>query len=214
MNRIVRRLRSGRSFLITILMTALSVTCSFDTKVDPPDSQSADWKEKDLCPPEEGEFQLVESPFYTGVIISPKYAIDHTSGHISGPSLSMITDFWQASPEDITRAEVSNLTYLQTANKNVALIPELASLDSDLQRHLHTQAAEILQHLPQYDRQYLGIVVNNHRLLFCSYVIHSMNLLEYWRCRYIYVYDSGSSVWRIYYDVVDSKSIGFQPNGA
>jgi hypothetical protein len=78
-----------------------------------------------------------------------------------------------------------------------------------LPQHLRT----ILERLPNYRRQYFGVVGSNDvKRLFVSLFPASAED-NTWTRRYVFVFDGGTSYWRIQFDLASQRFLHFNTNG-
>jgi len=142
------------------------------------------------------ENTLVEAPEYTGVIISKngasefRYLFDEAS-----------TEFWEPSIDDISRAETCIRQFLVSAQHD----PKLAAYQKE-------NAAFILKNLGEYRRQYVGIVVDGEKRIWCNSFSSDDSYPE-WQQHPVYVLDGGRSYWQIEYIPLEDECVNFHVHG-
>jgi hypothetical protein len=98
-------------------------------------------------------------------------------------------EFWNPTKDDVLKAEEQIETYLKTDAK---LYPN------------------IWRKLPNYKRQYLGIIVNGHKRIFCNFFCFNDEPLTdkpvFWK-------DGGDCYFQIEYDLNDAKCYNLRVNG-
>ncbi len=100
------------------------------------------------------------------------------------------TEFWTPTKEDVLAAENQIEAYLKTESK------------------FHTP--DLWRKLPEYKRQYVGIVVNGHKRIFCNFFCWSHRPLD---DKPVFVFDGGECFFRIQYDLDDKRCYDFNANG-
>src|SRR6185295_9968804 len=106
--------------------------------------------------------------------------------------LVQATEFWTPTKEEVLKAEQKIEEYLR----------------SDSARHV-----DLSRKLPNYKRQYVGIIVNGHKRIFCNFLCSSAFFLSEYVFVPIVVDDGGECFFRIEYDLVDKKCYNFNANG-
>jgi hypothetical protein len=142
--------------------------------------------------PEVGpENTLIETPEYTGVIISEngasefRYLFDEAS-----------TTFWQPSIADISRAEKCIQEFLA------------ANLDA----YQREDAAFILENLDEYRRQYVGIAVDGEKRIWCNSFFSSHSFPN-WERVPVDVDGGGNHFWQIQYILPTDKCTNLHVHG-
>ncbi|MCK9555099.1 hypothetical protein M0R36_04710 [bacterium] len=74
------------------------------------------------------------------------------------------------------------------------------------------QKKTILKSLSKYSVQFVGIVVDGRKLIHCNFFPRSANLKDV-RNTYVFVFDGGTSFWRIDYDIERDSCLNFEVNG-
>lgn len=72
-----------------------------------------------------------------------------------------------------------------------------------------SDAPDLWRDLPKYKRQYVGIIVNGHKRIFCNFYRWNKPLSP----KPIFVFDGGANFFRIEYDLEDEKCYNFKTNG-
>ena len=98
-------------------------------------------------------------------------------------------EFWTPTKKDVFTAEEQIEAYLKTDPHH----------------------PDILRKLPGYKRQYVGIIVDGHKRIFCRFYCW---LPEPLSDQPIFVSDGGECYFRIQYDFVDKKCHDFWVNGS
>ena len=139
---------------------------------------------------------LVETPEYTGVIVSEngvsefRYLFDETS-----------TAFWEPSVDDVSSAEKCIRQFLVSAQQN----PKLDTYQKQ-------SAAFILENLETYRRQYVGIVVDGEKQIWCNLFFSDDSFPE-WKRIPVDVDGGGKHYWQMDYIVPRDECIRFSVHG-
>ena len=139
---------------------------------------------------------LVETPEYTGVIITEDGASDF--GILFDES---ITAFWEPSIDDVSRAEERIRQFLVSAHN-----------DPNLDAYQRANLAFILDNLEDYLRQYVGIVVDGEKRIGCNFFLSDRSFPD-WERRPVFVLDGGHYFWQIEYDLLGDECINFYVHG-
>jgi len=145
--------------------------------------------------PETPENTLVETPGYMGVIISEeegqafRYMFDQPP-----------TTFWQPSIDDVASAEDCIRQFLVSAQDS-------ANLDA----YQRESVAFILKNLAQYRRQYVGIVVDGEKRIWCN--LFFSDSFPNWQHVPVAVEDGGKHFWQIEYLVLEDECTNFYLHG-
>ena len=140
--------------------------------------------------PESSENTLIETAEYTGVIISADgvsafgYLFDQAS-----------TEFWEPSMDDISAAEACIGQFL-------------AAVAQDSNAYQSEDAAFILENLGEYRRQYVGIVVEGEKRVWCN-AFFSKDSFPDWQRIPVDVDGGGNHFWQIEYDPLRDECISF-----
>ena len=146
--------------------------------------------------PESAENTLIETPEYTGVIISESgasefsYLFDEAS-----------TTFWEPSIDDISRAEKCIKQFLVSVQNN-----------PDLDTYQKEKLAFIVENLETYRRQYVGIVVDGEKRIWCN-SFYSADSFPNWQRVPVDVDDGGNRFWQIEYILLKDECINFYVHG-
>jgi hypothetical protein len=139
---------------------------------------------------------LIETPEYTGVIISKdgasefSYLFDEAS-----------TRFWEPSIDDVSRAEECIRQFLVSVQHD-------PKLDTDQKE----DAAFILKNLGEYRRQYVGIVVDGEKHIWCNLFFFDDSFPN-WERVPVDVDDGGNHFWQIEYVLLKDECINFYVHG-
>src|SRR5215831_2288681 len=104
-------------------------------------------------------------------------------------SMVPATEFWTPTKEDVLAAEPQIEAYLKSNTK--------------------LRTADLWRKLPDYKRQYVGIVVNGHKRIFCRFFCSlpfQLTDKPFW------VEDGGECYFRIEYDMDDQRCYNFAAN--
>jgi hypothetical protein len=145
--------------------------------------------------PKSSENTLIETPEYTGVIISEKGASEF---HYM---FDEDTEFWQPSIDDISKAEACIRRFLDSAPDN-----------PDLDAYRKANAPFILEHLQEYRRQYVGIVVDGEKRIWCN-AFWPRDSYPDWQRLPVYVLDGGRDFWVIEYVLDRDECTDFYVHG-
>jgi hypothetical protein len=146
--------------------------------------------------PKSPENTLIETPGYTGVIISENGASEF--GYLFD---SDSTEFWEPSIDDISRAEDSIRQFLVSVQND-------PRFDTYQQENL----AFILNNLEKYRRQYVGIVVDGEKRIWCN-SFFSDSAFPDWEHVPVDVDDGGKHFWQIEYDLLKDECTNFYVHG-
>lgn len=100
------------------------------------------------------------------------------------------TEFWTPTKDDVVAAEPRIEAYLKRESKNF-------------------RTTDLWRKLPDYKRQYVGIVVNGHKRIFCRFFCFFPGPLD---DKPIRVEDGGECFFRIEYDLDDQQCHNFEAN--
>jgi hypothetical protein len=138
----------------------------------------------------------VETPQYTAVIISGDAAAQ--SGFLFDKA---VTGYWEPSLDDISKAEERIRQYLVSAQD-----------DPNLDTYHRESAAFIVANLEQYRHQYLGIVVDGAKRIWCNSFFSDRSFPD-WERVPVCVLDGGRYFWQIEYDLSKDECINFYVHG-
>jgi hypothetical protein len=142
------------------------------------------------------ENTLVETSEYTGVIVSEngvsefRYLFDEAS-----------TRFWEPSIDDVSSAEECIGRFLVSAQQ-----------DPKLDTYQKESAAFILENLEKYRRQYVGVVVDGEKRIWCNLFFSDDSFPE-WKRIPVDVDGGGNRFWQIDYIVPEDECIRFSVHG-
>lgn len=142
------------------------------------------------------ENTLIETPEYTGVIIS-----ENGASEFSYLFDTASTSFWEPSIDDVARAEERIRQFLVSAQQ-----------DPKLDTYQKENAALILRDLETYRRQYVGIVVDGEKRIWCNSFLSHDSFPDWLRLP-VDVDDGGTSFWQIEYDLLKDECINFYVHG-
>jgi hypothetical protein len=139
---------------------------------------------------------LIETPEYTGVIISESGASEFSFMLNEAP-----TEFWEPSVDDVSRAEKCIRQFLVSLQD-----------DPELDTYQKEYYAFILENLKDYRRQYVGIVVDGEKRIWCNSFL-SENPYPDWQRLPVFVLDGGHYYWEIEYILDRDDCINFYVHG-
>ena len=105
-------------------------------------------------------------------------------------SVVATTEFWTPTNDDVLAAETQIEAYLKTKSKNL-------------------RTTDLWRKLPDYKRQYVGIMVKGHKRIFCRFFCRFPGPLNDKAFR---VEDGGECFFRIEYDLDDQQCYNFEAN--
>ena len=163
--------------IVVLLLIACNVPKEFALEMDPGNT-------------------LIETPEYTGVIISKNGASEF--GHLFDETS---IEFWEPSIDDVSRAETCIRQFLVSVQH-----------DPQLDTYQKERAAFILKNLEKYRRQYVGIVVNGEKRIWCNLFLSDHSFPD-WERVPVYMIDGGEYFWQIEYDLLKDECINFYVHG-
>ncbi len=150
---------------------------------------------------------VVRGDAYEGVIFSAadaKLIRSFVDGDVKG--------YWSPSEDDITLFESHLRQALELGVKSPGTLSPTAP-DRVYQSVLPEHVSLILKRLPQYRRQYFGIIgMDNNRRLFVNLFLPFRHHHD-WTSQYVFVFDGGTAYWRIQFDVASKRFMQFNTNG-
>lgn len=139
---------------------------------------------------------LIETPEYTGVLISKKGASEFDYVFNEPPP-----EYWQPSVSDVSKAEECMKKFLVSA-------PDDPTLDASRKYN----AVFILDNLEKYRRQYVGIVVDGEKRIWCN-AFYADDSYPDWMRLPVWPLDGGNYHWDIEYVVPRDECINFYVHG-
>jgi hypothetical protein len=163
-----------------------------DAQDSPVETPEHTWPSPSEVPqtPEVPENTLVDTPEYTGVIVSEegalafRYLFDQAS-----------TAFWEPSSDDIAEAENCIRQFLISAQD----------------AYQQESVAFILENLERYRRQYVGIVVDGEKRIWCNLFLSDS--FPNWQWVPVDVDDGGKHFWQIEYLLLEDECTNFYLHG-
>lgn len=146
--------------------------------------------------PQSSENTFVETAEYTGVIISKDGAAEFS--YLFDEATNT---FWEASADDVSKAEACIRQYLLSLEDN----PELDTYQKE-------NIAFILENLKEYRRQYVGIEVDGEKRIWCNAFLGDFSFLN-WERVPVDVDDGGNRFWQIEYDLLRDECVNFYVHG-
>jgi hypothetical protein len=142
------------------------------------------------------ENTLIETSEYTGVLVSRNGAL--AFGYLfDGAS----TEFWEPSVDDVSSAEVCIRRFLVSTQT-----------DPKLDAYQKENVTFILENLEEYRRQYVGIVVDGEKRIWCNLFFVDDSFPD-WKRVPVDVDDGGNHFWQIEYILPNDDCIHFRVHG-
>lgn len=102
-------------------------------------------------------------------------------------------EYWTPAEEDIRALESGLALFLQEN-------PD----------RLHSQELPVWERLDEYNRQYIGIVLNGNQIIYANYFCDSVGD---WKKQFVFVMDGGDCFFQFQYDVDTAEYFDLQVNG-
>lgn len=141
------------------------------------------------------ENTLVETPEYTGVIISKDGASEF--GYLFDKAS---TGFWEPSIDDVSRAEKCIGQFLVSVQH-----------DPKLDTYQQEKISFIVENLGKYRRQYVGIVVDGEKRIWCNSFFSDS--FPDWERLPVDVDGGGNRFWQIEYSLSKDECTDFSVHG-
>ncbi len=100
-------------------------------------------------------------------------------------------EFWTPRKEDVLKAE--------------------EKIEDHLRNNTVGHAPDLWRRLPDYQRQYVGIVIDGRKRIFCNFLCSKQKPLT---ARPVLVFDGGECFFTIVYDLGDQKCYNFKTSGS
>jgi hypothetical protein len=183
---------------ITVAIVVLFLTaCNGTQKPTPePSREPTPEPSKEPTPEPSPESILIETPEYTGVLFTKAGA-----SKFSRRFESVSTGFWEPSIDDVSRAEECIKRFLSSVQDD----PGFGSYQKEA-------TAYILENLAKYRRQYVGIVVDGEKRIWCN-VFYFDGISPDWQRYLVDVDDGGRRYWQIEYILLKDECINFHVQG-
>ena len=139
---------------------------------------------------------LIESSKYIGVIFSKNNASEWSFLFDEAT-----TEFWEPSGDDVSRAEECIRRFLASAPH-----------DPNLKDYEKADAAFVLENLMGYRRQYVGLIVEGEKRIWCNAFLPDGSFPD-WELDPVYVLDGGRDFWEIEYIPLTDECIRFHVHG-
>lgn len=172
-----------------------SVTAPEDTPIQTPEDTESPPTDAPLIQKSHGN-TLVETPAYTGVIISENGASEF--GFLFNQAS---TTFWEPSVDDVSKAETCIEQFLHSLQD-----------DPELDTYQKEYFAFILDNLEEYRRQYVGIAVDGEKRIWCNFFFVDYPVPR-WEHAPVVPLDGGHYHWQIEYDLLKDECINFHVHG-
>lgn len=104
-------------------------------------------------------------------------------------------EYWTPSEDNVLTLEEGLVTYLQNYPDD----------------RFSSQQAPIWERLGQYNRQYIGIVLDEEQVIYANYFCESLAID--WRTEFVFVLDGGDCFFQFKYDVNSEEFFDLQVNG-
>ena len=188
--------------IAVLLLVACNGADRSTPELDPEDTPTETPEVTELAPTSTPPAQqgsdntLIETPTYTGVIISEKGTSEF--GYLF---VGASTEFWEPSTDDIAGAEECIREFLVSLQDN-------PQLDTYQQENL----AFIVENLEDYLRQYLGVVVDGENRVWVNAFL-SDNSFPNWERVPVDVDGGGRYYWQIEYDLLNDECINLHVHG-
>jgi hypothetical protein len=138
----------------------------------------------------------IETPEYTGIIISEDSASEFGVLFDKG-----LTGFWEPSVNDAAKAEGCIRRYLVSVQD-----------DPNLDAYQKENVVFILNNLEEYQRQYVGILVDGEKRIGCNLFLSDHSFAD-WERVPVFLIDGGKYFWQIEYDLPKDECINFYIHG-
>ena len=180
-----------RSLWIAVALVTLSLIACNGSKTPAPETDAATPTLETVL-----ENALIETSEYAGIIVSESGASEF--GYLfNEPS----TDFWEPSTDDVSEAEKCIKEYLVSAQDG----PASGSYQKE-------DVAFILENLGEYRRQYVGILVDGEKRIWCNAFYSDTSYLD-WERDPVDVDGGGRNYWQIEYVLPSDECINFNVHG-
>jgi plasmid stabilization system protein ParE len=171
---------------------------------------------KPLQPPDavpREDLPILQGSTYLGVVFPADRA--HEAAQLLG---LRIKEYWTPTAVDVARCESTLRKALEAAAENPELLDASVKGHQDRRDFVAREIRSILAHLPEYRRQYVGIIPTRgvRRILMNSFPGHGPKADDQhprWRHEIVVVEDGGYSYWRLQYDVATGTYLEFDSNG-
>ena len=155
-------------------------------------------------------FEKVRGAKFTGYLV-PKAIADGWMRTYNDPKWLDDGQCWVPTSAQAIEAEKAVRDYITRAQKDakVAFPNDTGSVSEWRQKSL----VEVGQKYPQYVIQFVGIMVNGKKQIFCNYSCRDTSQQLDPSRNFIFVYDGGSCFWQIEYVPGTKSCTGLQING-
>ena len=149
---------------------------------------------------------------FRGVILTEQQA-----PRVSYLSRETVVGFWMPSEADIDALESRLRAALEAASSNPEQLDPESATDPVRREYVSGEIVKILEHLPEYRRQYLGIrLAESQRVwvyFFPGEPKDREDPYDYWLERWVMVLDGGFWYWSIQFDPSTGNFVEFYSNG-
>lgn len=134
------------------------------------------------------------------------------------PGANKVGKFWTPSIEQMNALEAGLRDALVVGAVSPKKIYQYQRIKTGRRQWLQYELNNILEDLPNYRVQYIGIIVRGKRRILASYFPgiedDKPDRHSYWVDKWVAPYDGGSDYWRIQYDPLTGKYSHFQVNSS
>ncbi len=147
---------------------------------------------------------LLACPFLQSQVASEKRYVllskvdsKQAAGLVSLWPSEKVTGVWEPSEQDIELLE-----------SNISHVADIKFLNPDYK-------GSQIPHPEEYLRQYFGVFINGRKLIYVNALCekYGVKYAQYWRERFVDVYDGGSCFWHVRYDPATKKFSELMVNG-
>ena len=128
-----------------------------------------------------------------------------------------VREFWTPTKSDVSEFEQGLRAYLESAVADPSRADERSPRQPQRGAYLPGEIRKIIDNLPRYRRQYYGVVIHGSRQLYVNFFPapgkQGPDRFPYWLESFVVVRDGGAWFWRIQYDPLKKKYLGFHSNG-
>lgn len=107
--------------------------------------------------------------------------------------------FWTPNILDLTEAEISIRKHI------------IYEMENEANQFFKRQLIEIGKNFKQYKRQFVGLIVDNKKMIWCNYLLEDNQSFKTDFDKI--VQDGGSAYWRIFFNVENKSCLNLQVNG-
>lgn len=161
---------------------------------------------------EDPSTRYVEGDGFRGVILADEQT--PRAGYLSREA---VVGFWTPSEADIDALESRLRKALEAARTNPEQLDPDSAADPARRAYVSGEIGKILDHLPEYRRQYLGIRLAESKRVWVYFFPGEpkdrSDPYDYWLDRLVMVLDGGFWYWSIQFDPSTGNFVEFYSNG-